>query len=411
MSRPSISVVVPLYNHERYIEAALDSVLSQSVPPADIIVVDDGSTDASAARVKALCEKHPQIIFWSQPNQGAHYTLNAGVHRATGEFVSILNSDDIYCPARFEECLKVFQQHPEVAAVATGVTFIDDNSTEISNQWYEDAKSFYDRTQDLSLALINSNFFVTTSNLFVRKSMFEEIGYFAPLRYTHDLDFFLRLLAWNKRVYYLDQPLLSYRLHRTNTIQEDDIKVQVERAAVVAFHLYSAWSNRVRDPKDWHGYIEKLTELTDRQALGALLFYFFDHLDRIPPAGMPHGLGARDNRFRRYLNEAIGQPAVTGLPAEDLQSHLEQNERLVKELALRDAVISDQKGRIGKLEEGRLWLAGQNERLQSELGTRDAVIADQKAWIGKLEKEIEEIRRSRLWRIGNALRSIFGSRR
>src|ERR1035437_4324608 len=197
-----ISVVIPLYNHAEYIEEAVRSVLGQTVNPAEIIVVDDGSTDASAARMRALCEKYPQIIFWSQPNQGAHYTLNAGIHRATGKFVSILNSDDAYCRTWFAECLKILQRHPDVSAVATGLTFIDENSVEISNQWYEDARSFYDRTQDLSLALINGNFFVTTSNLFARRAVFDEIGHFAPLRYTHDLDFFLRLLACNKGVYF-----------------------------------------------------------------------------------------------------------------------------------------------------------------------------------------------------------------
>jgi len=425
MSRSRISVVIPLYNHEKYIETALESVLRQSVPAAEIIVVDDGSTDASADKVRALAEKNKQIIFWSQPNQGAPYTLNACIHRATGEFVSILNSDDIYCPTRLEECLKVIEQHPEVSAVATGLTFIDADSAALSNPWYEDGKSFYKQAQDLSLALINSNFFVTTSNLFVRKALFEEIGYFAPLRYTHDLDFFLRLLAWSKGVHFFDQPLLHYRIHRANTIQEDDIKVQVERAAVVAFFLYSAWSNRVRDSKDWHGYIAKLTQITDRQALGALLFYFLDYLEHPTHTALHGALGAWDSRFRRYMREAAGQPAAAASSGQGAHRHLAQNEELQKELALRDAVISDQKSWIGKLEEGKQWLAAQNDQLQKEIEKRDAMFAEQKAWIGKLEegkqwlaarneqlqREAEEMNRSPLWKVLQALRLVPRSRR
>jgi len=455
-----ISVVIPLYNHAEYIEEAVRSVLGQTVNPAEIIVVDDGSTDASAARMRALCEKYPQIIFWSQPNQGAHHALNAGIHRATGEFVSILNSDDMYSPTRFEACLNILQRYAEVSAVTTGITFIDAGGAAVPNPWYEKARSFYERTQDMSLALINNNFLVTTSNLLVRKTVFDEIGYFAPLRYTHDLDFFLRLLAWNKHIHFLDQPLLRYRLHRANTIQEDDIKVQVERAAVVAFFLYSAWSNRAHDPKDWRSYVAKITEIADRQTLGALLFHFFDHLDRSPPAAQAHGSRTRDLQFRRYLHEAAGLPAAAGSPAPEAHARAVRNDQFPTELALRDAVISDQKARIGRLEEGRQWLAGQNEQLQKELDRhaaaiadqaawigklneakqvlagqneqlqkeiekRDAIFAEQKAWIGKLEeakqwlagqneqlqREIDEVKRSRLWRIRNALRSIFGPRR
>jgi glycosyltransferase involved in cell wall biosynthesis len=388
-----ISVVIPLYNHAEYIEEAVRSVLGQTVNPAEIIVVDDGSTDASAARMRALCEKYPQIIFWSQPNQGAHYTLNAGIHRATGEFVSILNSDDAYSPTRFEECLKVLQRHPDVSAVATGLTFIDENSVEISNQWYEDAKSFYDRTQDLSLALINGNFFVTTSNVFARRAVFDEIGHFAPLLYTHDLDFFLRLLASKKDVYFLDQPLLSYRLHQGNTIRADSFAVKTERAAVVAYYLYSVWSNHADDAKDWRGYIEKLTEIADRQALGAPLSYFLDHLDRAPPPGLQFGLSNRYDEFRKYMREAAGKgskstarSASIGDQPQDTQWLVAQNAQLREELMQRDAQIAEQRGWIGKLEEGKQWLAGQNEKLKNELETRDMVIADQKGWIGKLEE-------------------------
>lgn len=468
-----ISVVIPLYNHAEYIEEAVRSVLGQTVSPAEIIVVDDGSTDASAARMRALCEKYPQIIFWSQPNQGAHYALNAGIHRATGDYVSILNSDDAYCRTRFEECLKILQREPDVSAVATGLTFIDEKGVEISNQWYQDAKSFYDRTHDLSLALINANFFVTSSNLFAIRAVFDEIGHFAPLRYTHDLDFFLRLLACNKNVYFLDQPLLSYRLHHGNTIRADSFTVKAERAAVVAYYLYSAWSRHSHDAKERQGYIEKFTEIADRQALGAPLSYFLDHLDRAPPAGLQLGLWARDHEFRRYMREAAGKgsesaalfASIGDLPqdtqwlvAQNAQLRQEVTQRdaqiakqrewignleegkqwLLGELARRDTAIADQKAWISKLEEGKQWLAGQIEELQHEVAkrdaviadqkawieTRDAVIEDQKAWIGKLEegkqwlaarneqlqREIDNIKKSRLWRILHAIGLNPGSR-
>ena len=236
-----VSVVIPLYNHERYIEAAIRSVLSQTVPVSEIIVIDDGSSDGSAEKVRQLCKDHPQIIFWSWPNQGAHHTLNAGIMRATGDFVAILNSDDCYEPQRLAACLAVVQANPSVDVVASVVTFIDEQGSSVSNAWYDDALAFYKQKDDIAIALFHANFLVTTSNLFIRRSVFEVIGLFAPLRYTHDLELILRMVLGKRRIHFLDQPLLAYRLHGKNTISESKVHQDIERAAVFAFFLYRQW--------------------------------------------------------------------------------------------------------------------------------------------------------------------------
>ena len=74
-----MSVVIPLYNHEQYIDAAIESLIAQSVPPDEIIIVDDGSQDGSLQRVQQWAERDSRIVCWSHPNQGAHYTINAAI--------------------------------------------------------------------------------------------------------------------------------------------------------------------------------------------------------------------------------------------------------------------------------------------------------------------------------------------
>ena len=103
-----VSVVIPLYNHECYVAQALESVIEQSAKPLEIIVIDDGSSDGSALVVQEIARRYPEIVFWSHPNQGAHYTINAGIKRAKGEYIAILNSDDVYHPDRLEECIAIF---------------------------------------------------------------------------------------------------------------------------------------------------------------------------------------------------------------------------------------------------------------------------------------------------------------
>jgi glycosyltransferase involved in cell wall biosynthesis len=457
-----VSVVVPLYNHERYIEAALESVLCQSRSAAEIIVVDDGSTDGSAAIAQRYADRYSQIRFWRHPNQGAHYTINTGIHLASGNYVAILNSDDTYYPTRLEECVAVLERDSDVCAVATGLTFIDGAGAATTSEWYDNARSFYDRSGDLSLALIRDNFFVTTSNLFVRKYIFEEIGYFSPLRYTHDLDFSLRLLACGKQVHFLEKPLLKYRVHASNTIREGSTRINIERAAVVAFYLYSAWLQRTLDDKDWPAYLRKLAKIADERALGVLLRNFLGHLDQFPAANHELGPWTGDIQFRCYARETFGaasgsnghatrtrdllyetqrlaealhllqdelanrdaaiaeQKAATGRLEEDRQWLAGQNERLQQALARQNEEIERQRGRISTLEEAKQWLAGQSESLQKELAQREAIIGELKAWIGvqdegnvkligrnqqlqeaidQLSNELNQIKRSRLWRL------------
>ena len=173
----------------------------RSLRPSEIIVVNDGSTDGSERIMSEILHHHPDIVFWSQPNQGAYQAINAGIHRATGDLVAILNSDDCYHPQRLKRCAQVLAASTKITAVTTALDFMDASGKKVKNRWYERNRSFYDKEGDLPLALMNGNFFMTTSNIVIRRSVFQDIGYFAPLRYVHDLDFFLRLLVHGKHIH------------------------------------------------------------------------------------------------------------------------------------------------------------------------------------------------------------------
>ncbi len=297
--RADLSVVIPLYNHERYIEQALASLFNQSVPPREIIIINDGSTDRSVEVVERLRVDRPEIQLHTQPNQGAHAAINRGVAMARGKFVAILNSDDVYHPDRLQWCLTVLDKEEAVSAVATSLSFINERGTAVKNPWFEQARGFYDRIGDLSLALVNGNFFMTTSNLVVRRAVFGEIGFFSTLRYAHDLDFFLRLLAHGKQVRLLDQPLLSYRLHPHNTIREDARKVKVEWAAASAFFLYSVWRDSAL--RDWN-YFEQFTEIANRHDLTATVLAFLVFFERHGPTGLACDSYLKDREFCEFIH-------------------------------------------------------------------------------------------------------------
>lgn len=397
-----VSVVIPLYNHESYIEAAINSVLSQTVPVTEIIVIDDGSADGSADKVRQLCQKHPQIIFWSWSNQGAHHTLNAGILRATGDFVAILNSDDCYASNRLAACLDVVRADPTVDVVASAVSFLDDKGNVLPNPWYDDALTFYKQEEDIALALLHANFLVTTSNLFIRRSVFASVGLFASLRYTHDLEYVLRLILGKKRIHFIDQPLLAYRLHTTNTISENKVKQDIERAVVFAFFLYRQWRDE-RTGEALSTALERYVGVLAQQDLLEIVTDFLRVLRSRPQAEAMSITGSLAYEFQEFLSgfgiDWVGQSNVDVLLAH-FDAARKVHLRRRQELQQLEKLQSD----IGALKDDIRWLQTQkqnltvaNEWLQSQRDEWERTAAEREQTIVNLQKQGQGLAAGKLW--------------
>jgi len=215
-----IAVVIPLYNHAAFIDAAIRSVLAQTRPVDKIVVVDDGSTDDSVKIVRAFAE--PRIELYTQPNAGAHVALNRGIEKAAGcDYVAILNSDDVFAPERISKCAAFLDETPAIDVVATQLKLIDNTGSEIafsdpSAKWFATAWSIRASQLDLVEQLGVANFIGSTSNLAGRRTYFIEHP-FRSYRYVHDY-FFVLDCALHDRLAVLDDELFSYRMHFRNTI-------------------------------------------------------------------------------------------------------------------------------------------------------------------------------------------------
>lgn len=270
-----VSVVIPLYNHESYIESTLESVFGQSLKPREVIVVDDGSTDDSFKLVLRKFGGREDLICWTKPNGGAHHAINSGIYRATSSYISILNSDDIYEENRIEKCIENLESDKDADMACTGISFIDGKNKIIKNTWYEDALKFYRSNGDLAISLINGNFLMTTSNFVIRKAAFERFGYFSNYRYVHDLSFLMMVIVLGGKINILDEPLLKYRMHDTNTISEGVLKVKVELAAVIAEYL----ARQARSDKGITGdFLEAIYSVLDSHNLSRMVFPFLSEM-------------------------------------------------------------------------------------------------------------------------------------
>lgn len=300
MTQATISVIIPLYNHEKFISATLDSVLAQTRPADEIVIVDDGSGDRSAAIAESYVCRHSVLRVLRQPNRGAHCAINAGIAASTGEIVAILNSDDAFHPERLECCSTLLAKHPEVDAVATALAFMDDAGRPMDNPWYAQALGFYRQEGDLALALLNGNFVMTTSNLVARRSLFAQIGEFRTLRYAHDLDFLLRIPLAGKHLHWFDRPLVHYRLHANNTIKEDGRKVRLEWAAIVAWNLREIYRCGQGGEVAWTLH-EKLLKIIERHNLTSLVMLFLGYFDSLPADRCSSDAFIADEAFHRRM--------------------------------------------------------------------------------------------------------------
>jgi glycosyltransferase involved in cell wall biosynthesis len=301
---PRVSVVIPLYNHARFIAEAVESAIAQGDLVREIVVVDDGSIDESAVIMQRLCDRESRIVFWSQPNRGAHAAINAGLQRATGDLVAILNSDDAYLPDRLPALVATLASEPAADIAASGLVFVNEAGEAIDNPWYEAARGFYRSCGDLATALINGNFLMTTSNYLFRRSLLDEVGLFAPLRYMHDVDFGLRAIASGKRFALVDKPMLRYRMHSGNTIREDHGQVRMEWAVVAASFLASRWGRGQRGPIDWNQMIGVTDVLQRHQLLRAVqlcLMYLSHH----PSDTLERSPLLADQEFRSALRNCL----------------------------------------------------------------------------------------------------------
>jgi glycosyltransferase involved in cell wall biosynthesis len=299
-----VSVVVPLYNHGRYIGEAIASILAEGKLVREIIVIDDGSSDDSIAVMEKLARQDSRIVFRAQANQGAHATINAGLQSCSGELLTILNSDDAYLPGRLAALVTALEAEPEAAIAASALAFMNDASEAIENLWYQDLMAGRSASQDMGVALINGNFLMTTSNLLFRRSLIEELGLFAPLRYAHDLDFALRCLTYGKRILVVDQRLLRYRIHATNTISENHSKVRAEWAMCAAAYFANGLDSPSPDRMDWET-AASLEDVLRRHELGKAVHLCMSYLRRWGMEPLDRNRLLSDQEFLNRLSDWV----------------------------------------------------------------------------------------------------------
>lgn len=244
MTHCDVSVVIPAYNAEAFITDALASIAAQTQPPKEVFVIDDGSRDQTSRCVQNwIAASNPSFIvkLIRQENCGLPATRNVGMRKASGEWIALLDADDIWQPRHLEELILAIRLIPGcVAAYGAGRVFAAEelNSKLYDDFWDNPSRQFGTAIDGSNCLRIGKNIFprlvrgnfIKPSSLMFRADVANEIGYFdEELRTGEDREFLVRLIFRGDFIYF-PESITLYRWHEDNISQSKNAQRNLENS-------------------------------------------------------------------------------------------------------------------------------------------------------------------------------------
>ena len=211
--QPLVSVIIPCYNHEAYIQESIQSVIDQTYVRIELIVIDDGSKDNSIAKIKEMqqsCkERFERFCFINRENRGLSRTLNQGLQWAQGDYFSVIASDDIMLPEKTQKQLEFFEKDPLTTAVFGAHQYIDQNGQVISVK-----KAQYREFSFREIFYHQHD--IPASSQMIKLKELKNIGGYNENTKVEDWDLWLRLTESGAKLVYIPDVIVGYRMHESN---------------------------------------------------------------------------------------------------------------------------------------------------------------------------------------------------
>ncbi len=212
---PQVSVIMPVFNGEQYVAEAIESILAQTFTDFEIIIVDDASQDKSPEIIREYERRDDRVRFLRQErNMGVSLARNRGIAAAAGEYIALMDSDDVSLPTRLEQQLRFLQEYPEIGAVGVCSKIVNrDMTTTLVS-----IRAGPRQHAPIVLSLFAGFISLVTGSLMIRRQPLRTVrGFAADLRYGEEADLFVRLLL-QTRIRYANLPEILYvqRWHDSN---------------------------------------------------------------------------------------------------------------------------------------------------------------------------------------------------
>lgn len=243
MNSPLVSILVPLYNHAKYIEACLDSIRDEVWPVREVVIVDDGSSDDSAAIARAWYERQEKSVFVrfelvSRPNKGLTRTINELIAMANGEYLVLLASDDFLLPGGISSRVDYLQTHPDKLAVFSDCIVVDETGKTTHDSGISDLHGgrlhVLGNPELMDLELI-FNWCVPGPVFMAHRDLYKRLGGYDENFQVEDWDMYLRICAQGL-LGFVPGSVAAYRFHGENTICSEEKCLELDKC-----HAQSAW--------------------------------------------------------------------------------------------------------------------------------------------------------------------------
>ena len=210
---PKVSVVMSVFNQEKYLPIAIESILNQTYTDFEFIIVNDGSNDSSNDII--LGYKDKRIILIEQENTGLQVALNLAISKTKGDFIARMDSDDISHPSRLKKQLEHLKQNPEMDLIGSSVRIIDENGKFLG------VEDVHTSTEAINQCL-KYRCVVYHPTFFIRKEIFNKVGgYRKEFIHAQDYDFLLRARSKNINIANQADYLLDYRVESKSSFVKD----------------------------------------------------------------------------------------------------------------------------------------------------------------------------------------------
>lgn len=207
MQNPLVSVIITTYNRDKYLDETISSVVSQTYPNIEVLVIDDGSVKNYA---EGICSKFSNCTYYYKTNGGLSSARNYGIEKAKGEFIAFLDDDDFWHPSKIQKQVKVLIEEPGIDCVHSSAAVVDEGGKPTGSFIGASQNKVHKRTGYVFWNALGC-WVVKSPTPLIRKKVFQsDLMFDENIKVGEDVDFYQRMF-YRHKVYYINEPLAFYR--------------------------------------------------------------------------------------------------------------------------------------------------------------------------------------------------------
>lgn len=238
MQKSLVSVIMPVYNAEKFLAEAIESILNQTYQNFEFIILNDGSEDASIDIINSYSTEDARIKVISRKNKGLVETLNEGLTLSEGKYICRMDADDISKPTRIEKQVRFLEESPNVVLVGCYFDLLVENGTE-----QQLLKSIYN-IQNMANQFTNqsrqdifSGYVLLHPTWMIRCDLINEIGVYGTFAHCEDGEFLFRVLSTGHKIGVVEERLFQYRIYNTSKSGNDRLKNLGIKKDTIRYHI------------------------------------------------------------------------------------------------------------------------------------------------------------------------------